>query len=57
MGRPKGANNKECVCTIRLDEQTNKRLETYCMKICKAKSEVIRDAIDSMIDKNEQKEK
>lgn len=53
MGRPKGANNKDCVCTIRMDENTMKRLEIYCRMIKKAKSEVIREAINKMVNGNE----
>lgn len=50
MGRPKGQNNKDCLCTIRMDEYTMKRLEAYCHLIKKAKSEVIRDAINMIVD-------
>lgn len=49
MGRPKGDNNKDCVCTIRMDEHTMKRLEAYCRLIKKAKSEVIREAINRFV--------
>ncbi len=47
-GRPKGDKNLEYVCTIRLDDTTKKRLETYCKCLCKSKSEVIRLAIDNL---------
>lgn len=50
MGRPKGENNKECMCTIRLDEATLLRLNCYCEKMKIAKSEAIREAINSMMD-------
>ena len=50
MGRPKGDNNKDCVCTIRMDERTLNRLEAYCRLINKAKSEVIREAINKIVD-------
>lgn len=50
MGRPKGANNMECVCTIRLDESTSKRLEAYCQLMRKQKSVVIREAINMLIE-------
>lgn len=53
MGRPKGDNNMERVCTIRMDEKTLKRLETYCKKMCIPKSKVIREAIDLLIDSKE----
>ena len=50
MGRPKGDNNKEKICTIRMDERTLSRLEAYCRLMKIAKSEAIRDAITKMID-------
>lgn len=50
MGRPKGENNKECICTIRLDEATLLRLNRYCEKMKIAKSEAIREAINNMMD-------
>lgn len=53
IGRPKGENNKDCICTIRMDEHTMKRLEEYCKFIRKAKSEVIRDAINKLVDESE----
>lgn len=45
MGRPKGENNKERICSIRLDDITLYRLEEYCKKMKIAKSEAIRNAI------------
>lgn len=45
IGRPRGKNNKEYVYSLRMDEQTKKRLETYCKLLNKTKSEVIRLAI------------
>lgn len=50
MGRPKGENNKDYVCTIRMDEKTFNRLETYCRLMNVAKSEAIRDAISKLVD-------
>lgn len=50
MGRPKGENNKDYVCTIRMDKNTLKRLETYCRLMDVAKSEAIRDAISKLVD-------
>lgn len=50
IGRPKGENNKECVCTIRLDENTMTRLNHYCEYMGIAKSEAIRTAINKMMD-------
>ena len=51
MGRPKGTNNKEHVCTIRMDEQTYRRLEAYCKKMRVAKSETIRQALEEKMSK------
>lgn len=48
-GRPKGTNNKDNICTMRLDEETVKRLNAYCEKMNIAKSEAIREAINKMI--------
>jgi predicted DNA-binding protein len=50
MGRPKGENNMEKVCTIRMDKSTLVRLEKYCELMNIAKSEAIRDAINKMVD-------
>ena len=49
-GRPKGDNNKDCICSIRLDEATLRRLNAYCEKMKILKSEAMRTAINSMID-------
>ena len=46
VGRPKGNNNKEKICTIRMDENTVLRLELYCKKMGMLKSQAIRKAID-----------
>ena len=53
MGRPKGENNMEKVCTIRMDENTLLRLEKYCELMNVAKSEAIRDAINKLVDDTE----
>lgn len=50
MGRPKGENNKEKICTIRMDESTLDRLEAYCNLMQIAKSEAIRNAINKLVD-------
>ncbi len=57
MGRPKGENNKDCAYTIRMDEATINRLEAYCEKMGMLKSQVIRNAIDSIINQGEDGEK
>lgn len=48
IGRPKSDNSKQFAYTIRMDEQTYRRLEVYCQKMGLLKSQVIRDAIDSI---------
>ena len=55
MGRPKGDNNMEKVCTIRMDESTLARLEAYCKLMQIAKSEAIRDAINKLVDDAQEK--
>lgn len=50
MGRPRGENNMEKVCTIRMDENTLMRLKKYCELMNVAKSEAIRVAINRMVD-------
>lgn len=52
IGRPKGNNNKEYVFSLRMDEQTKKRLEFYCRLLNKSKSEVIRMAIENLREEN-----
>jgi antitoxin component of RelBE/YafQ-DinJ toxin-antitoxin module len=52
MGRPKGNNNMERICTIRMDNNTLIRLEKYCEYMHIAKSEAIRVAINKMVDEN-----
>lgn len=50
MGRPKGDNNMVNSYTIRMDDATVVRLETYCKVMNVAKSEAIRKAINDMVD-------
>ncbi len=50
MGRPKGTNNKENICTLRMDDETLKRLEAYCRKMNMRKSDVMREAINQLIE-------
>ena len=52
-GRPKGSDNKEKICSTRLDEETLKRLSTYCEKTNMAKSTVIRKALDMLLEEGE----
>lgn len=51
MGRPKGENNKACTRTIRMDNNTYKKLEDFCKEKGFQKSEVIRLAINELFDK------
>jgi predicted transcriptional regulator len=53
VGRPKGNNNMERVCTIRMDNNTLVRLERYCEYMHMAKSEAIRVAINKMVDEED----
>lgn len=53
VGRPKGDNNKEKICTIRMDENTMRRLELYCKKMGMLKSQAIREAIDLLTEDEE----
>lgn len=53
VGRPKGNNNKEKICTIRMDENTVLRLELYCKKMGMLKSQAIRKAIDLLTEDEE----
>lgn len=46
IGRPKGEQNKKIIYSIRLDEQMVERLNAYCTKMKKSKSEVFREALD-----------
>ena len=48
IGRPKGNNNKEWGYTIRMDEVTFRRLESYCEKMGMLKSQAIREAINCL---------
>ncbi len=50
MGRPKGDNNMVKSYTIRMDDATLVRLETYCELMNVAKSEAVRKAINDMVD-------
>lgn len=49
IGRPRGENNKDNTCTIRLNDETFFKLEQYCAENNKGKSETIRDAIDLLV--------
>lgn len=56
-GRPKGTNNKNVICSLRMDETTKKRLEEYCEKKQVVKSVALRRAIDLLIEQDSLKQK
>lgn len=57
VGRPKGEQNKKITYSVRLDEQMGKRLNAYCTKRNKLKSEVFREALDTLFGlENERKD-
>ena len=49
VGRPKGEENKEHICSIRMDDRTWKCLEAYCQKMGIAKSVAVRTAIEEIV--------
>ena len=51
LGRPNAENPKKIRFSIRLDNTTNQRLESYCSKNSLTKGEVIRRAIELYFDK------
>lgn len=55
IGRPKGENNKKNTCSIRMDDRTLKRLEMYCEKMQMQKSDVIREAIFALTEREDDK--
>ncbi len=48
VGRPKGEQNKKITYSVRLDERMVERLNAYCTKMDKLKSEVFREALDTL---------
>ena len=32
-GRPRGTNNKDVICSMRMDKETKERLDAYCEKM------------------------
>lgn len=55
-GRPKGTNNKEIICSMRMDEVTKTRLESYCERMNMAKSEALRHAIDLLAEERNEED-
>ena len=47
-GRPRGTNNKDVICSMRMDKETKERLDAYCEKMQIAKSEALRQAIQML---------
>lgn len=52
-GRPKGTNNKNVICSLRMDEATKTRLEEYCTRMKVVKSAALRHAIDLLTEEEE----
>lgn len=48
-GRPKAENPKSINFTVRLTEELNMKLEKYCEKHNRRKSDVIRDGVELMV--------
>ena len=55
-GRPKGDNNKDQLFSMRLDERTMRRLNAYCEKMNQLRSTAVRDAINRMLEEEEENE-
>lgn len=55
-GRPKGDNNKDQLFSMRLDERTMQRLNAYCEKMNQLRSTAVRDAINRMLEEEEENE-
>ena len=53
IGGQKGKNNKETIISMRLDEATKNRLEAYCIRMHRSRSEVIREAVDLFVEEAE----
>lgn len=51
IGRPKADNPKEVKYSIRLDRETEQRLEQYCQKKNITKGEAIRRGIEMLLEK------
>ena len=47
-GSPRGTNNKDVICSMRMDKETKERLDAYCEKMKIAKSEALRQAIQML---------
>ena len=47
-GKARGTNNKDVICSMRMDKETKERLDAYCEKMQIAKSEALRQAIQML---------
>lgn len=50
-GRPKSENPKEIEVKARIDSETNKRLQEYCQKNGKTRTDVVREGIELILGK------
>ncbi len=48
-GRPKAENPKEIEVKARIDEETNERLQAYCKKHGKTRTDVVREGIELVL--------
>ena len=55
MGRPKVDNPKDIRYSIRLDADTEQRLQTYCAEHQLTRGKAIRKAIEMLLDEKKQK--
>lgn len=54
VGRPKSENPKSNKFSIRLDDETEKRLESYCLRNGISKGEAIRQGIHLLLEKEKE---
>lgn len=54
-GRPPSKNPKNVEVKARIDERTARRLLAYCERLGITKTEVLRDAIERILDEEEKK--
>ncbi len=54
-GRPKVDNPKEQRFSIRLDNETGKKLDSYCTETGKKRAEAIREGIDLLLESYKKK--
>ena len=54
MGRPKSKNPKSNRFSVRLDDETEKKLENYCLQNKISKGEAIRQGIHLLLEKEKE---